>query len=76
MFGGVNMNKINREGLGIDGLNTLKKSPKAPCNRCAYKRGLILTFIDPCPMCMMNGYKNFVDYREILREGIKEMIKK
>lgn len=26
------------------------------CENCLYKRGLIKTFVNPCPQCRANGY--------------------
>lgn len=47
---------------------------KPPCYKCPYKLGVIKTLTNPCPMCMLNGYSTFEQFRKQLsREpSIKE----
>ena len=32
---------------------------KPPCSKCLYKRGVIETPVNPCPLCKLNGYQSF-----------------
>lgn len=32
---------------------------KAPCAKCPYKLGLVMTLVNPCPRCKLNGYSSY-----------------
>ena len=41
----------------------MKKSP--PCPECPYKLGLVETFANPCPKCMLDDYKTFETFKNL-----------